>query len=186
MFILASQSPRRHELMKRIVSHFIVEVSSIDESESLYLPPALAVKDIAFRKGEIIAKKHPNDIVISADTVVVLDNQIIGKPKDEEDAFRILKTLSNKMHTVITAFCIFYQGKSMERSVHSQVIMNQLSDELIIKYIESKIPLDKAGAYGVQDNKKFPIVKTVIGSLDNVVGFPVEEIKNDLLRSHLL
>ena len=71
MFILASQSPRRHELMKRIVSHFVVEVSSIDESESLYLPPALAVKDIAFRKGEIIAKKHPNDIVISADTIVV-------------------------------------------------------------------------------------------------------------------
>jgi len=186
MFILASQSPRRHELMKRIVSHFVVEVSSIDESESLYLPPPLAVKDIAFRKGEIIAKNHPNDIVISADTIVVLDNQIIGKPKDEEDAFRILKMLSNKMHTVITAFCIFYQGKAMERSVHSQVIMNQLSNDLINKYIESKIPLDKAGAYGVQENKKFPLVKTVIGSVDNVVGFPVEEIKSDLQRSHLL
>lgn len=186
MFILASQSPRRHELMKRIVSHFVVEVSSIDESESLYLPPPLAVKDIAFRKGEIIAKNHPNDIVISADTIVVLDNQIIGKPKDEKDAFQILKMLSNKMHTVITAFCIFYQGKVMERSVHSQVIMNQLSDDLIHKYIESKIPLDKAGAYGIQDNKKFPIVKTVIGSFDNVVGFPVEEIKSDLQRSRLL
>ena len=74
----------------------------------------------------------------------------------------------------------------MEQSVHSQVIMNQLSDDLIHKYIESKIPLDKAGAYGIQDNKKFPIVKTVIGSFDNVVGFPVEEIKIDLQRSHLL
>lgn len=172
--------------MKRITSNFVVEATSIDEVKSLHLPPAIAVKDIAHRKGEEIAKKHPNDVVISADTIVILDNQIIGKPKDEKDAYRILKLLSNKMHTVLTAFCIFYNGTYMERTVHSQVIMNELSDELIAKYIDSKIPMDKAGAYAVQDNKKFPIVKAVIGSVDNVIGFPVEEIKNDLVRNKLL
>ncbi|HPS19322.1 MAG TPA: Maf family protein [Bacilli bacterium] len=185
MFILASQSPRRQKLMRSIASHFSVDVSQIDESKSLHLPPPLAVQDIAYRKGEAVAKNHPGDIVISADTIVVLENQIIGKPKDEDDALRILKLLSNKMHTVITAFCIFHDGTVMERSVHSQVIMNQLSDDLIKNYIRTKSPLDKAGAYGVQDNKKFPLVKSIIGSVHNVIGFPIEEIKSDLKRNHL-
>lgn len=180
MIILASQSPRRQELLKEIVPSFGIEISHIDESTSLNLPPPYAVRDIAFRKGEVIASKHPEDVVISADTIVVLDNQIIGKPKDEQDAKRILHLLSGKLHTVITAFCIFHDGTSMERTVHSTVIMNDLSEELINEYVATKSPLDKAGAYGVQDNKKFHLIKSVNGSITNVMGFPVDEIKSDL------
>ncbi|MFA7032391.1 MAG: Maf family protein [Bacilli bacterium] len=186
MIILASQSPRRHELLKQIVPHFLIEVSHIDESTSLYLPPLLAVKDIAFRKGKEIAEKHPHDVVISADTIVVLDQQIIGKPIDEEDAKRILRLLSGKLHTVITAFCIFHDGTSMDRTVHSTVIMNKLDEKTIEAYVKTKSPLDKAGAYGVQDNASFHLIKSLNGSIHNVMGFPIEEIKSDLLINHLI
>ena len=94
MIILASQSPRRQQLMHSITDDFVVEVSHINEDSSLVLPPLEAVKDIAKRKGLDISKKHPHDLVLSADTIVVIDNQIIGKPVDEADAKRILNLLS--------------------------------------------------------------------------------------------
>ncbi len=175
-FVLASKSPRRQELMKLISSDFIVAVEDIDEESSYKLSPILAVEDIAKRKGEAVDIHYPNDLIISADTIVVLNNQIIGKPADKSDAKRILKELSNKSHYVHTGFRIKYLNKEIVSHVTSEVIFNELSDELIDKYIASGSPLDKAGAYGVQDNKKFPIIKKVIGSVDNVIGFPVKEI----------
>ena len=175
--VLASKSPRRQELMKKISSNFVVATEDIDEESSYKLAPIEAVKDIARRKGEAVDKLYPHDLVISADTIVVLDNQIIGKPIDESDAKRILRLLSNKTHYVHTGFRIKYLDKEIISSVTSEVIFNELSEELIDKYVASKSPLDKAGAYGVQDNDKFPIIKKVIGSIDNVIGFPVKEIK---------
>ena len=175
--VLASKSPRRQELMKLISSDFVVATEDIDEESSYRLSPIEAVKDIAKRKGEAVDKSYPNDLVISADTIVVLDNQIIGKPVDEEDAKRILRLLSNKSHYVHTGFRIKYLNKEIISCVTSEVVFNELSDDLINKYVASKSPLDKAGAYGVQDNDKFPIIKKVIGSIDNVVGFPVKAIK---------
>lgn len=186
MIILASQSPRRQQLLKEIVPHFEIDVSHIDESTSLNLPPVFAVKDIAYRKGVDILKNHPHDVIISADTIVVINNQIIGKPSDEEDAKRILRLLSGQLHTVITAFCIFHDGTMTERTVHSQVIMNELSEALINEYVATGSPMDKAGAYGVQDNKKYHLIKSVNGSIHNVMGFPIEEIKSDLLVNHLI
>ena len=180
MIVLASASPRRRELLKQIVTDFQVTTSDINEEESYVLPPLEAVLDIAKRKGLNIIDKYPNDIVISADTIVVLDDEIIGKPVDEEDAKRILKKLSNKEHQVITAYCLFKEDKMIENYVVSKVQFYKLSDELIDKYVATGSPLDKAGAYGVQDNKDFPIVKSIIGSVDNVIGFPVKEIKEDL------
>lgn len=175
-FVLASKSPRRQELMKLISSDFIVAVEDIDEESSYKLSPILAVEDIAKRKGEAVDKLYPNDLIISADTIVVLNNQIIGKPSNKNEAKRILKELSNKSHYVHTGFRIKYLNKEIVSHVTSEVIFNELSDELIDKYIASGSPLDKAGAYGVQDNDKFPIIKKVIGSVDNVIGFPVKEI----------
>ena len=176
-YVLASKSPRRQELMKLISSDFIVATEDIDEESSYKLSPIKAVEDIARRKGEAVEKYYPEDLIISADTIVVLDNQIIGKPIDELDAKRILKELSGKSHYVHTGFRIKYLNKEIISHVTSEVIFNELSDELINKYVKSGSPLDKAGAYGVQDNDKFPIIKKVIGSVDNVVGFPVKEIK---------
>lgn len=176
-YVLASKSPRRQELMKFISSNFVVASEDIDEESSYKLSPIKAVEDIAKRKGEAVEKYYPEDLIISADTIVVLDNQIIGKPIDELDAKRILKELSGKSHYVHTGFRIKYLNKEIISHATSEVIFNELSDELINKYVKSGSPLDKAGAYGVQDNDKFPIIKKVIGSVDNVVGFPVNEIK---------
>ena len=118
--------------------------------------------------------------MISADTIVVIDNKIIGKPTDAEDAKRILRLLSDKVHYVYTGYAIHYQDKSYVDVVESKVIFNKLNEQLIDRYVKSGSPLDKAGAYGVQDNKIFPIVKEVQGSMSNVIGFPYEDIKKKI------
>ena len=182
MVILASASPRRKELMKEITSNFTIITSDINEDESYSLPPLEAVLDIAKRKGLKVKETHPKDLIISADTIVVLGDEIIGKPKDKKDAARILKELSNKTHEVITAFCLFKEDRFIERYVISKVEFNNLDDRLISDYVESGSPLDKAGAYGVQDNDRFPIVKKVTGSMSNVIGFPVYEIKEEFMK----
>ncbi len=179
-YILASKSPRRKELMKQISPDFIVAVEDIDEEKYYQLPPIDAVRNIAKEKGKVVDKLYPNDLIISADTIVVLNGKIIGKPKDELDAKKILRMLSNKTHNVYTAYRIQYKGMEILHYVDSKVIFNNLSEDLIENYVKSGSPLDKAGAYGVQDNKDFPIIKKVIGSIDNVIGFPVAEIKEDI------
>ena len=177
MIILASQSPRRQQLMHSITDDFIVEVSHIDESSSLNMTPVNAVRDIAKRKGLDIHNKYPHDLVLSADTIVVIDNQIIGKPIDEEDAKRILKLLSGRTHHVLTAFYLIKDNKEYEEVVDSEVTFEELSDSLIDDYIKSGSPMDKAGAYGAQDNNDFKLIKKITGSWSNVIGFPVKKKK---------
>ena len=179
-YVLASSSPRRKELMKSISSSFLIDVSNVDESVPDTLSPKEAVREISFRKGEVVAKRHKDDIVISADTIVVLDSLIIGKPKDKEDAKRILRLLSDKEHHVYTSYHIFYKGQAIQNTVDSSVYFNKLNDKLINEYVATGSPLDKAGAYGIQDNEKYPIVKKITGSINNVIGFPVEEIIESL------
>lgn len=186
MFILASKSPRRKELFPYICKEFSIISEDIDESSSLYLPIKEAVTDIARRKGEVVFASHPNDIVISADTIVVIENTIIGKPKDEDDAKRILRLLSNREHIVYTAYWIFCKNKIINNIVESHVFMNNLSDEHIEEYIKTGSPMDKAGAYGVQDSDKFNLINKINGSLNNVIGFPVEDIIKDLKENNLL
>ena len=186
MIILASASPRRKELMeKEISSSFSIIVSDIDESLSFkkYQDVRDIVKDISLRKCLAVANDHPSDLVIAADTVVVLGNEIIGKPKDKDDAYRILKELSNQEHYVYTGYALKQNDKLVQGIVKSTVNFNKLSDELINAYIASGSPLDKAGAYGVQDNNKFPIVKKISGSMNNIIGFPTDEIKQDLIKN---
>lgn len=184
MVVLASKSPRRKELMKQITSSFSIETKEVDESISYSLPtPLEATLDIAKRKGEIIAKDHFNDIVISADTIVVLGNQILGKPVDKEDAKRMLRLLSNKEHVVITAYALFYKGYVIQNHVETAVKFANLSEATIEAYVATGSPLDKAGSYGYQDNdKEFHIVEYIKGSETNVIGFPVDEIKSDFVR----
>ena len=185
MIVLASASPRRKELMeKEISSSFSIIVSDIDESLSFktYSDVRDIVKDIALRKCLAVSTDHPHDLVIAADTVVVLGNEIIGKPKDKDDAYRILKELSGKEHYVYTGYALKENDKLIQGIVKSTVYFSELSDELINAYIASGSPLDKAGAYGVQDNDRFPIVKKISGSMNNIIGFPTDEIKQDLIK----
>ena len=179
-YVLASKSPRRKDLMKFISSDFLIATEDIDEESSYNLSPIEAVKDIAKRKGEAVYKDYPDDLVISADTIVVIDNKIIGKPINKEEAHYFLSLLSDKKHYVHTGFAIHYKNKIIVDVVTTEVICNKLSEKLINDYIESGSPLDKAGAYGIQDNDKFPIVKEIKGSYSNVIGFPYEEIKKKI------
>ena len=187
MVILASASPRRKKLMKDLFPSFTIIVPEIDESLSFkkYQDVKDIVGDIAKRKCLKISASHPHDLVIAADTVVVIGNEIIGKPKDKDDAYRMLKKLSGKTHYVYTAYVISQNNKAVSNIVETEVLFNDLSDELINSYIATGSPLDKAGAYGFQDNDQYPIVKRINGSYHNVIGFPVEEIKEDLKKFSL-
>ena len=176
-YVLASKSPRRIEMMKDISPSFLIATEDIDEESSYSLPPIEAVMDIAKRKGKAVYDNYPDDLVISADTIVVIDNKIIGKPKSEENAKEILRELSGKTHHVYTGFAIHYLNKTFVDVVDTEVDFDNLSEELIESYVASGSPLDKAGAYGIQDNKKYPLILSIRGSLDNVIGFPVKEIK---------
>lgn len=182
MIVLASKSPRRKMLMKQISDDFIIYDSNIDESIFYSLSPLDACKNISYHKALKARDFYPNDIILSADTIVVLNNQIIHKPKDEMDAKKILRELSNKTHEVITAYTIIKGEKIITEYVASSVTFNNLSDKLIDDYIKSGSPLDKAGAYGIQDNDRYPIIKSYAGSYDNIVGFPVKEIKETLMN----
>ena len=183
MIILASASPRRKRLMQEEISScFNIIIPEIDESLSFkkYKDVKAIVKDIAKRKCLKIAKDHPNDLVIAADTVVVIHQKIIGKPKDKDDAYRILRMLSNEKHYVYTGYAIHQKNILVVSTTKSTVYFNDLSDELINSYIASGSPMDKAGAYGYQDNQDFALVKKINGSITNVIGFPVEDIKKVL------
>ena len=184
MVILASASPRRKKLMKELVPSFTIIVPEIDESLSFKKHSDVKdiVSDIARRKCQKISKDHPHDLVIAADTVVVIDNEIIGKPKDEKDAYRILKTLSNNKHFVYTGYAIKQGDKFINKVAKTTVEFNDLSEQIIKDYIASGSPKDKAGAYGYQDNQDFALVKKIHGSKANVIGFPVEMIKRDLKK----
>ena len=180
MIILASASPRRKKLMQEEISScFDIIVPEIDESLSFkkYQEVTKIVRDIAMRKCLKVAHDHLDDLVIAADTVVVINEQIIGKPKDEEDAFRMLKMLSNHTHYVYTGYAIHQSKKLYVGVCKTEVTFNDLDDEVIKAYIKTGSPLDKAGAYGYQDNQDFALVKKINGSVSNVIGFPVEDIK---------
>ncbi len=178
MYILASKSPRRQELLKLLINEFKVVVSNVDESKihaNAYDLPL----ELSKEKAQTVFKDNQNDIIIAADTVVILDNIVLGKPSNEEDAKRMLKLLSNRTHDVVTGFTIISKNKVISKSVLTHVTFNYLSDNLIDDYVKTGSPLDKAGAYGIQD-KEFSLVKEISGSYYNVMGLPIEELKKYL------
>ena len=187
MIILASKSPRRYELMKKYITNsFLVVPSTNEEIINKNIPIEEAIKEVAYKKGKSIKELYPQDIVISADTVVILDGEILGKPIDKIDAYNMLKKMSNKTHLVLTSYSILYEDKVISRNVFSKVTFNKLEDSLINEYIETLSPLDKAGSYGIQDELGNKLVKKYEGSLNNIIGFPVEDIKKDLKDLNLI
>lgn len=178
-YILASASPRRKELLEKAGLVFKIVVPETDESSvSKELDPGLYVQELALLKAGAAAKKcGGNSVIIGADTVVTLDNGILGKPKDEADAFRMLRSLSGRTHEVYTGFCVMDKGAGTAecRSVMTKVTFRDLSDKEIYYYIATGEPMDKAGAYGIQ-GLGGKLVSSVEGDFDNVVGLPVKAL----------
>lgn len=179
-WILASASPRRKELLAQIIPEFEVIPSCADESVQGKVSPKDLVLLLAARKAEEVALRPENTgkKIIGSDTVVAFQGEVLGKPKDEADAFRMLKGLSGKRHAVYTGVCIAWveDGKLFYKckAARTTVVFNELKDEWIKEYILGGSPMDKAGAYGIQDGG---LVKRIKGSYSNVVGFPVELFK---------
>lgn len=175
MLILASQSPRRRELIKKITTDFTVIPSNVDESQ-IHVPACDLPAELSRLKAYDVFNKYPNDIVLACDTIVVLDGKVMGKPKSKQEASDMLHKLSGKKHVVISGYTYVSKQKEITRTVRTYVYFNNLSDELIEKYIESGSPMDKAGAYGIQD-KEFNLVNHIEGDFENVIGLPVEDIR---------
>lgn len=179
--ILASQSARRRELITYIFDSFDVIPSDADETPPENVSPEDIPEILSVRKAMSVAKKYPEAVVIGCDTVVILDGAIFGKPKDEAEAFLTLKALSGRTHTVVSGVCICCEGKNMSFSQSTEVTFYPLSDSDILRYISESSPLDKAGAYGIQDRGGL-FVKKINGDHYNVIGFPVARLKIELER----
>ena len=176
--ILASASPRRKELLKKIFNEFEILVSSVDEAKiGAKTPKEFAVK-AAIAKALDIASKSKNSTIIGADTIVVLGNNILGKPKGEKDAFDMLRSLSGTTHEVITGIAVVDPDtlKVYSDFEVTKVTMKKLTDEQISDYIATGKPMDKAGAYGIQELGD-PFIENIEGDYDNVVGLPVGKLK---------
>lgn len=182
-YILASASTRRQELLKRLIPNFDIMVSDFDESSIQFEGDVdKYVKLLAEGKAKDVSKAQNGEkIIIAADTIVVLDNQILGKPKDKLDAFKMLKSLSGRIHRVYSGITVLNTkiDKQISRSLYTEVEFDSLSDEEINQYIDSNEPLDKAGAYGIQGLGGI-FVKKINGCYYNVVGLPLNELKNIL------
>ena len=178
-YILASASPRRRELLKFVVDDFKIVCADIDETVPNNTSCFDAPEFLANKKAKAIIPKHPEDLVIAADTVVILDNEILGKPKNEQDAFLMLKKLSGKTHFVVTGCSIARKGKALSFSVVSKVTFYNLSDTEIYDYIAKNESLDKAGAYGIQGYGSI-LVEKIEGDYFNIVGLPVAELSRKL------
>ena len=184
-FILASGSPRRKELLELMGLEFKVIVSQADEdSVSKDLKPELYVQELALLKASATAKevlRNKNAVIISADTIVTLDGQILGKPKDEDDAFNMLSKLSGREHEVYTGYCVMRisDGKAVCGKVRTKVKFKDLSDDKIRGYINSGEPMDKAGAYGIQGLGSI-LIEKIDGDYFNVVGLPISALADTL------
>lgn len=183
-FILASASPRRKELLSIYVKDFKIMPADIDET----VPDNIALEDaplyIAKEKAAAVFNKlNEDEIIVTADTIVLLDNKIYGKPKNKLDAYNMIKTLSGKTHQVITGVCCYSKDKqiNIEFSDVTNVSFTDISDEIIEKYLENAEYIDKAGAYAVQGLASM-FVEKIDGSYDNIVGLPMGRLARNLIK----
>lgn len=175
--ILASNSPRRKELLERFDMDIKIVGSNFIEKENPGETPIQIAMSLALSKALSVSKNYKDDIVLGADTIVVYNNIILGKPKDGEDAYRILDLLSGNTHEVITGVSIIREKDNIKIIDYEKTIVKfrKLNHNLILKYIETKEPLDKAGAYGIQGVGEI-LVEKIDGCYSNVVGLPLTKI----------
>ncbi|MCT4602701.1 MAG: Maf-like protein [Marinifilum sp.] len=181
--ILASQSPRRHQMMKELGLEFEIKTKEVEE----VYPDGLSPKEIPAYLAELKALAFEsdlknNELVITADTIVCVDDWILGKPKDREDAFKMLSALSGKSHQVISGVCLKSKEKKVSFATTTNVHFKKLSTEEIDYYIDNYKPFDKAGAYGIQEWIGFIGINGIEGSYFNVVGLPIQKLYEELSK----
>jgi len=182
--ILASASPRRHELLRELGITFRIETRSVEEN----YPSGLTEEDIAIHLSELKAAAfekeffNENILLITADTIVSIDSRILGKPPTREDAINTLWQLSGKMHRVITGMSIRTREKEVNFAVNTDVYFKELSEEEIIYYVDQYKPYDKAGAYGIQEWIGYIGIEKINGSFYNVMGLPVLRLYEELRK----
>jgi len=176
--VLASASPRRKMILENAGFDVTVRVSDADETLPAGISPESAVEYLAKIKANAV-ERNKDELIIAADTVVVLDGKILGKPEDENEAREMLSSLSGRRHTVFTGVCMIYNEKEEIFSDRTEVEFYSLSDEEIKEYIKTGEPMDKAGAYGIQ-GKGSLFVKGIDGDFFNVMGLPVALINKKL------
>jgi len=182
--ILASQSPRRQYLLKELGLHFEIITTNVPEKYPENLSPEQIAVFLAELKADSFdtARLDPKAIIISADTIVCIDNEILGKPGNYKEAVNMLMKLSGKKHEVITAVCLKTKSKRKTFSVISAVYFKELSMEEIDYYIENFQPFDKAGGYGIQEWIGYIGISKIEGSYFNIMGLPVKEFYEELLK----
>lgn len=185
--ILASKSPRRRYLLEQAGLQFSVIPSSFDENSVTMTTPLSYVQKLAEGKANDVAKAYPDHWVIGADTIVLIDKDILGKPRSDDEARNMLRRLSAKTHQVLTGYCVCCKNRDrfFSATVSTDVSFKDLSGEEIEWYIQSGEPFDKAGSYAIQGLGTF-LVKRINGSYTNVVGLPVCEIIDVLFNEGVL
>lgn len=181
--ILASKSPRRKEILQNLGIEFEIITAETDESSDIN-DPCLLVSELSKRKGKAVLDlldSKEDTLIISADTVVTLDNIIFGKPKSKQDAKDMLKKLSARSHKVVSGVTLIYNNQTLTDYEVTEVKFAELNDEVITKYVETNEPMDKAGSYAVQGLASL-MIEGINGCYFNVVGFPVHKFANMLLK----
>ena len=183
--VLASNSPRRKELMSGLGVDYVVKtLPDVDESYPDTLQGEEIPAYISREKAEAYQSMiEPDELLITADTIVWMNGEVLGKPKDREDAIRMLRKLSGASHQVITGVCLTTKGWQNSFTVTTDVTFAVLSEEEIVYYVDKYSPMDKAGAYGVQEWIGFIGVESISGSYYNVMGLPVQKLYRELILS---
>lgn len=180
--VLASSSPRRQYLMKEAGFEFTVEKPDVDESFPKSLPVDRVAKYLAEKKAEVFRLRIQNEVVVTADTVVILGNKILNKPLDRPEAISMLSDLSGKTHLVMTGVCILSKEKEIAFDDTTEVTFKKLTPEEIAFYVDTYKPYDKAGAYGAQDFIGMIAIEKITGSYFNVMGLPIHRVYQHLVE----
>lgn len=184
MIVLASQSPRRKDVLSEILGDIPFEVFPAQIDERAIQEPNIRKLCLMEAKAKAlwVSERRPDDVVIASDTMVELNHQALGKPKNEEDAFTMLRTLQGRKHYVVTAFAIYQNGKELDNHISiAEVYIEKMADGEIQEYIETGSPFDKAGAYGIQDSD-FIHAKVLSGEYETVYGLPYLDLENSLVN----
>ena len=185
--VLASESPRRVDILRTLGISFSIIPPDIDETKLKDETPQEFVARISYEKANKVGQHFPDKWVIAADTIVVLKGKVLGKPQNERDAFNMLRTLRGKWHKVITGYCVLNLLKNVvyRDIVETKVFLRHMTDDEITRYIKTSEPMGKAGSYAVQGKGGY-MVKEIKGSYTNVVGLPICEIAEALLSLGVL
>lgn len=179
-WILASGSPRRRELLSRLKADFRVITANVEEWEPDHADPVEQVEENARRKGQAVAERHANALVIAADTTVALGKRLLAKPRDRGQAVSMLMELSGRTHQVLTGVALFHKGGAQVFHEVSSVEFRPLDETIIAQYLSHVHVFDKAGAYAIQEHGDL-IIERHTGSFENIMGLPVQRLRRELV-----